>query len=119
MYICNEIENKSTTTMTNCCHTYEGYEACKSTSPHFKFVKLIIKLIKREANQQLFGNNGNDKTNISADILLVFVTIYIYSFCQLIMQMAKLKCGKILSYAIGQILPYAIGHIISAYMVVM
>ena len=45
---------------------------CKSTSPHFKFVKLIIKLIKREAN---IREECNDKTNISADIRLVFEII--------------------------------------------
>ena len=42
----------------------------------------------------MFGKNGNYKTNISADILLVYDT-----FCQLIMQMAKMKCCKILFYA--------------------
>ena len=54
-----------------------GYDACKSTctSMHFKFAKLIIQFINREANVREKG--GNDKTsNISADILLVVTLTY-------------------------------------------
>ena len=49
----------------------------------------------------MFGKKGNDKTNISADILLVFVILYVEFFPTYIffLQMAKLKCGKILSGA--------------------
>ena len=40
------------------------YEACTSTSPKEK------QMFRRN------GNHGNEETNISADILLVFVTIF-------------------------------------------
>ena len=58
-----------------------SYEAWKSTSPHFKFAKLIIKLIKREANVR-------EEWQCEDQYL-----------SRLVMQMPKLKCGEILSYA--------------------
>ena len=63
------------------------------------FATLLIRQVDNKWQQvkQMLGNNGNDKTNISADILLLCNNLQ--SFSQLMMKIAKLKCGEILSYA--------------------
>ena len=80
------------------------YEACKSTSPHFKSAMLIIKLIKSEANVREEWQCKPISHQISCLFLEQFV-----EFLQLIMQMAKLKCGEVLPYA--SYLDRAINHI--------
>ena len=49
------------------------YEACKSTSPHFKFAMLILAFMQKEAN--VLEEWHCQDQYLSIDILLVFETI--------------------------------------------
>ena len=48
----------------------------------------------------MFREICNDENNVSADILIsAYFWNNLKTFCEFIMQMAKLKCGEIFSHA--------------------